>query len=273
MNQSQRDEGKIHLGISRLLKEAETDVVEVLHGLPISRAEEMSTITGIDFETRQFPMYFTGAVEAELVLVHLNPKLSVRMNHQKFTTFEEYIDGHRRFGHLHWEEDPTYRSAFDRKQVRFLEPFGVIDFLADSDPPQSRTNPARVIDQKLQLELVPYATPSFPTSRFEAKDLAPHFQRVFDVISAYHRRYVIFCGAVFEALLEQSDFDLVWDHHHFHLPLKSGGESKNLYHFSNVLIKGTDMTVRAGVARSFAVRGIPMLPYGAKCHEFYDAWV
>jgi hypothetical protein len=259
-------------GIQSLLNEARVDVTEILQHLPVSRAQALSQRTRISFETKQFPMYFTGAFEAPLVLVHLNPKLSARLDDQGYSTFDEYVDGHRRFGHLHWGEDPTYRSAFDRKQVRFLRPFGVIDFLDDSDPRQDRTNPARAIDQKLQLELVPYATPDFPTSRFSVEDLSPHFRRVLDAIAGYDRKYVLFCGAVFEKLLKQSDYELEWDHHDFHLPLVNRGLSKNLYRFSNVLIDYQGGTVRAGVARSFAIQGIPMDFYGERCHQLYNAW-
>jgi hypothetical protein len=259
-------------GVKRLLDEAQADVSEVLAHRPVSRAVAFSETIGIRFESKQFPMYFTGAFDAPIVLVHLNPKLSTRMEDQGFTTFEEYIDGHRRFGQLHWENDATYRSAFDRKQVRFLRPFGVIDFLDDTDPPRSRINPARAIDQKLQLELIPYATPDFPTSRFTVRDLSPHFRRVLDVITAYPRQYVLFCGAVFEKLLEQSGYEMEWDHHAFRLPLVAGGMSKSPYHFSNVSINYGGGRVRAGVARSFAIPGIPMSHYGERCHQFYDGW-
>jgi hypothetical protein len=112
-------------GVQSLLNEARVDVTEILQNLPVSRAQALTQRTKISFETKQFPMYFTGAIEAPLRLVHLNPKLSARMDDQGYSTFDEYVDGHRRFGQLHWGEDPTYRSAFDRKQVRFLRPFSV----------------------------------------------------------------------------------------------------------------------------------------------------
>ena len=272
MPQNPRVELLYPSGVQGLLEEARIDVTEILDRLPVSRAAAMTEDAGIKFETNQFPMYFTGAFEAPLVLVHLNPKLSKRMDDQKFTTFDEYLDGHRRFGHLHWEHDPKYRSAFDRKQVRFLQHFGVIEFLNDTDPPCSRTNPARAIDHKLQLELVPYATPDFPTNRFSAEDLAPHFKRVLDVVAAYDRKYVLFCGAVFEKLLKQSGYELEWDYHDFHLPLVAGGMSKNPYHLSNVLINYSGEPVQAAVARSFAIPGIPMSHYGQMCHQLYDAW-
>ena len=255
--------------MAHLLNQAELDVDEVLAGGEVSRAVELGKSTGLTFQTRQFPMYFTGDFAAPLVLVHLNPKFSKQMDHPEFRNFAEYVDNHRRFGHLHWEMDPRYKGQFDQKQVRFLKPFDVIDFLDESDPRHKRTNPARVIDQKLQLELVPYASPDFPTHRFSLEDLRPHFERVLGVIAAFPRDYVLFCGAVFDDLLDRSDLNINRDPHQFHLPIKSGDMSKGKYHFSNVSIPYEGSTIHAGVARSFATMGLPMHAYGVKCHELY----
>ena len=111
-------------GIRRLFDEARFDVDEVLQGREMSRTVALARATGIEFETRQFPMYFTGDFEALLVLVHLNSKASRRMDNDSFDSFDKYLDGNHRFGYYHWEMDSTYRSAFDHKQVRFLRPFG-----------------------------------------------------------------------------------------------------------------------------------------------------
>lgn len=256
-------------GVTRLLDQAKLDVDEILAGKEVRGAVELTANTGLPFQTRQFPMYFTGDFSAQLVLVHLNPKFSTQMDKPGYCDFDEYLDGHRRFGHLHWEMDPTYKSQFDQKQVRFLRPFGAIDFLDDADPRHTRTNPARVIDQKLQLELVPYASPDFPAHRFSLDDLRPHFERVLGVISAFPRRYVLFCGAVFDELLERSDLNVTRESHKFHLPIKSGENSKGEYHFSNVALPYRGTVLHAGVARSFATQGLPMRAYGIKCHELY----
>jgi hypothetical protein len=80
----------------------------------------------------------------------------------------------------------------------------VIDFLDDSDPRHDRTNPARAIDQKLQLELIPYASADFPTQKLLKVNLSAHFERVLDVITDFPREYVLFCGAVFDELLKCS---------------------------------------------------------------------
>jgi hypothetical protein len=215
-------------------------------------------------------MYFTGALDAKIVLVHLNPKLSPLLSAFHYPSFETYLDEHRRFGYHHWEKNPKYRSMFDQKQVRFLKPFGVIDFRPDSEPGHERRNPALAIDKKLQLELIPYATATFDYHNFSDEILKPHFDRILGVIAAYPRDYVIFCGAVFDRLLSNSNVLTERQDHRFRLPT-SKGTSVGEYRFSNVEIRYGDSSIRAGIARSFATQGMPMAAYGAKCRELYNS--
>jgi len=256
-------------GIQRVLDEARTDVDDRLVGLPVRRAVALSEDTGLDFSVDSFPMYFTGAFDSKFVLMHLNPKLSDHLAHVTYPDFETYLDAHRRFGYHHWEQDPKYRSAFDQKQVRFLRPFGAIDFVSDSYPGHNRVNAARALDHKLQLELIPYATPAFSNRDFRSETLAPHFQRVLDAIAAYPRDYVIFCGAVFDRLLNASNLVIDRQDHHFLLPTTKG-TSISEYRFSNVKFRWGDETIHSGVAQSFARQGIPMAAYGAMCQRLYS---
>ena len=255
-------------GIARLLNEARTDVNELLASGRIDRASELAHFTGVPFDSAYFPMYFTGAFESKLVLVHLNPKLSPQLGGPLYADFDAYYDQHRRFGYHHWEMDPSYKSVFDHKQVRFLRPFGAIDFLPEIEPRDKRLNLARVIDKKLQLELIPYASPGFAARDFSIDLLQPHFERVLGAIAAFPRDYVIFCGAVFDDLLKLSGRETFRLDHEFPLATKQG-MSKNEYRFSNVVFSYEGVSLRAGIARSFAIQGIPMPEYGAKCHELY----
>lgn len=256
-------------GIQQLINDARSDVDDLLKGRVVRRAEALSVVTGSDFAEHSFPMYFTGDFESTFVMVHLNPKLSDRLSKVTYTDFDAYLEAHRRFGYHHWELDPSYRSAFDHKQVRFLRPFGVIDFVPDTVTGHDRVNAARAIDHKLQLELIPYATPTFSDHDFNSETLAPHFERVLAAIAAYPRDYVIFCGAVFDRLLSRSDFVVAREDHRFHLPTTKG-TSVSEYRFSNVTFRYGDKTIHADVAQSFATQGIPMPAYGAMCHDLYD---
>jgi len=75
-----------------------------------------------------------------------------------------------------------------------------------------------VVDNKLQLELVPYGSDTFSTRGFTPKVLAPHLGRVLSTIVTVPRRYVLFCGAVFKPLLSRH----VTRWHEFHLRKKDG---------------------------------------------------
>lgn len=251
-----------------LFGEARTDVNQLLSLGLISGAVDLTRETGMTFDAKCNPMYFTGAFESPIVLVHLNPKLSEQLAGYPYSDFEDYCIRHRSFGFSHWGLEPGYYSAFDLKQVRFLRPFGVIDFRPKTEVGHLRTNAAMAIDQKLQLELIPYASPSFETAKFSNAVLEPHFARVLAAISSYPRKYVIFCGAVFDDLLESSGLLTFREDHRFHLPIKVGW-SKNEYRFSNVRFELEGMSIQAGIARSFAIQGIPMEAYGAACSELY----
>jgi len=256
-------------GINHLLDEARSDVLERLAGRAVSRATALSKATGLDFAEYSFPMYFTGDFASKLVLVHLNPKLSERLSEVTYPDFDAYYDTHRRFGYHHWELDPKYRSAFDHKQVRFLRPFNTVDFVHDSVPGHTRVNLVRALDNKLQIELIPYASSAFSHRDFTSETLAPHFERVLGVIAAYPRDYVIFCGVVFDRLLSLGNLLMAREDHRFHLPTTKG-ISVGEYRFSNVTLRYRGSTIHAGVAQSFATQGLPMPAYGAKCHELYQ---
>jgi hypothetical protein len=222
----------------------------------------------MSFDATYNPMYFTGAFESPIVLVHLNPKLSESLAKHHYTDFDDYIIKHRVFGFVHWGLDPSYYSRFDLKQVRFLRSFGVIDFRPETEIGHRRINAAMACDQKLQLELIPYASRTFETARFSLDVLEPHFARVLAAIGAYPRKYVIFCGAIFDDLLERSGLLTSRKDHPFHLDVK-GGLSKMKYQFSNVTFSFEGRSVKAGIARSFAMQGIPMDAYGIACSELY----
>jgi hypothetical protein len=255
--------------IQQLLDAARSDVEELIATGRMSRAGKLADGTGEEFDPSYFPMFFTGDFKAPLVLVHLNPKLADRLTGPRFEDFDAYLEGHARFGLHHWGEDPSYRSAFDHKQVRFLRPFGVIDFVTGVDTASKRRNCELAIDRKLQLELVPYASPSFSTHRFSAAILHPHFDRVLGAIAAYPRDYVLFCGSVFGELLRDSGRLLSHSEHRFRLPTTNGAVSKHEYRFTNVTIDYDGREIVAGIARSFAVQGLPMEAYARKCHELY----
>jgi hypothetical protein len=147
----------------RLIDQARRDVDALLATGRIERAAELARATGQHLNQTVFPMYFTGDPDADVVLVHLNPKQEENTAERArppfaFDSFEEYFDKHRHFGAWHYGARATERhyQGFDAKQIRFLRPFGVLPFVEDNGRANRLLNLELVVDGKLQLELVPY---------------------------------------------------------------------------------------------------------------------
>ena len=254
--------------------EIRADVEELLETGQMRRARELTVATGQAVNATVFPMFFTGDLDAEFVLVHLNPKQDeIRSDRHtgpfEFSSFEDYFDGHRYFGAHHYGPHVPGRhySRFDRKQILFARPFGVIDFVEETGSAARLMNLERVVDHKLQMELVPYGSPSFQTNRFTAQRVRSHFDRVLRVICARHRRYVFFCGGAFEPLLRE----WVVDAHEFHLTRKDGAPERMRSRFSSLRIPFDGKLVSAGLCHSWPRQGLPMAAYAEGVHARYAA--
>jgi hypothetical protein len=256
-------------GVRRLIAELRQDLDDLRSRGRMERAVRLAEQTGEDIAADVLPMYFTGRFDADVVLIHLNPKLDPERARTTVPDLDTYRDDHARYGYHNWRMDPNYRSAFDHKQVRFLRPFGIIDFDSGNPSDDPRIDAERVIDEKLQLELVPYASGEFRTSRFTPESLAPHFERVLDVVTDRRREVVLFCGAVFDRLLDRSGLLLARQDRAFRLTKSDGSLTEGLYSFSNLLIDHHGTPVRAGLARQFAMHGLPVSEYGKRCAVLY----
>jgi hypothetical protein len=186
----------------------------------MEKAVALSAQTHQHFNSTTLPMYFTGAPDAQLVLIHLNPKqpneyASRRSQQQPVPSFEQYWTDHQTFGkQMYGTSSPrTHKSPFDHKQIRFLRPFGTIPFVPEHARADRFTNLELALDQKLQLELIPYGSARFSSAGFTAATLQPHMERILDVVVAYPRDYVLFCGQVFELFLR----DFITKTHRFKL--------------------------------------------------------
>jgi hypothetical protein len=268
LNNSRKESPSWPVGIARLLEEARTDFNQLTGTGRIERADDLTIATAMMFDSSYNPMFFTGAFESQIVLIHLNPKLSPQLATYPYIDFVDYYERHRNFGLYHWGMIPSYKAPFDMKQVRFLRPFDTIAFRPDTGEGHARANAAMAIDSKLQLELIPYASQTFETAKFPIEILEPHFARVLGAISAYPRKYVLFCGAVFDDLIQGSGLLVSRNEHRFRVETKKG-PSKVEYRFSNVEFELGGMRIKAGVARSFATQGLPMDAYGYACSRLY----
>jgi hypothetical protein len=231
------------------------DIEEFIATGRLSKAVELSAKTGQHFNHNEYPLYFTGKLDAKIVLVHLNPKqknnyADVYKGALSLESFEDYFDYHQNFGMYKYGKatSRTHKSPFDHKQIRFLKQFGVINFVEVETKEDVYTNLERVVDDKLQMELIPYGSDKFSSKGFPPEILLPHIERVLDVIAACPRDYVIFCGGVFEELFRSS----VTDIHEFKLTKNSGEPARNKARFANLRFEYNGRTILAGLAHTFA---------------------
>src|SRR5512145_349711 len=245
-----------------------TDIEALRDQGTMPQAEELSRLTGQHFYANHEPLFFNGDLESPIVLVHLNPKQQdASSGNGAARTVEAYFAHYHHLGQILYglAASRRHKSPFDHKQVRFLKPFGVIDFVAEHTEEDIYTNLVRVLDHKLQLELIPYQSHAFSAKGLTDAILRPHLERVLDVISACPRRYVLFCGAVFERCLR----DHITETHHFKLRKRDGQLTRNAARFSTLCFMHHGQRIHAGLAHSFAQHGIPMTAYGQQCHALY----
>jgi len=258
----------------RLLDDIQADVDEFLATGEVTRARELARQTGQHLNHNEWPLFFTGDLDASFVLIHLNPKHADNtapraLNpSERFPSWEEYFYFHRHFGARTYGPKGIRRppiSRFDQKQIRFLQPFGTIDFVEQRTPEDRWTNLERVVDRKLQMELVPYGSANFSTTAFRSELLEGDFERLLSVLSAAPRDYIFFCGQVFEPLLRRR----IVEEHQFHLLKKDGSREVNRSRFANVRIPYNDGFIAAGLAHSWPRQGIPITSYAEECRKRY----
>lgn len=257
-----------------LIEVMKQDFAEFHNTRTIERAKNLVCDTGMHVNHNEYPSYFFGDLDAKFILVHLNPKQKDNKSSEyegsfKFKDFDDYIHFHQNFGRLQYG-DPTnkkYKSAFDSKQIEFIKPFNAID-LNDDD---AFVNLQKVIDGKLQLELIPFGSDNFKTNLMTPKVLKPYTDIVLETITSRSRDYIIFCGSIFEKLLK--DYIVEKQDYSFKLVKKDGTMAKNNTRFSKVILNYKGQRINAGIAHSFAQQGLTgsiMNRYGQKCFELYN---
>ena len=250
------------------------DIEEFVATRKMQKALDLTDQTRQHFNHNEYPHYFTGKLDANVVLVHLNPRQAKNDADTYggtlwWSNFEEYFDYFQHFGGIRYgkQSGRSHKSPFDHKQIRFLRPFNVIDFVDAANKEDVYTNLERVIDNKLQLELIPYGSESFSTRGFTPDIVRPYMERVLDVVSAYPREYILFCGRIFDDLLQpyvsESETFI------FKLTKNSGEPSKNSARFARLDLEYKGTKIKAGLASSFAQQGIPMADYGKQCSLLY----
>lgn len=270
--------------------------------------------------THGLPGFFAGdrSDRAKTVMVMLNPGRDVAQANNPITTYEtliklgintnfledfisSYIDGSRNYGEI----DKERPDNFDLKQAAFLKPWedcGIVfpqGFLDDYEKElqldsknkksKEKLEKARAIAKrnvlmdKLQLDLIPYASRTFSISDANLKWLFPFVQTLFDEICKYKRNYVIFCSNYFEKLFKK------YEEAHpgcIDIDLKAK-QTKDLYEGKNtkpftascmpITIHYNNKSQNALIAHTFPNRALPnafelMMKYGEFCFDVFDKY-
>lgn len=249
------------------------------------------------FCSNMIPNYFFGDLTANTVMVMLNPGdenpdfVFDEKNDRFFYDFPfelhsnnlsqlimHYVKYYTTFGNYVYHMQP---DNFELKQAAFLKhfPFSGIEITETFwEQKELRSAAAQnVINQKLQLELIPYASRKFDTLFRRKKDatshlsiIKPHINRLLSLITAYERRYVIFGSAIFKTI-----FSVMQDRGESIEVMPTvtiSGITKNKLSVTPVTIIYNDVEIRACIANSFPSQALPnayekMTRYGRFCYE------
>lgn len=243
------------------------------------------------FATRALPGYYAGDRKAKTVLVMLNPGMDVdkandnlkcdicKHSMKNAADIENYHQWCVEYGHI----DRSRLDNFDLKQAFFLHNWkdtgiSLPDNLCASPKSDKDTllkAKETVLTQKLQIELIPYASSSF--SAFNKKMLSltvPFVETLFDEIFSQDRNYVVFCSKMFKDVFEeynkvhQGAIDFVATESQIIPGSKINGSC------SIVLIHHQNKTVKALIANTFPNQALPnayhlMEKYGDFCYQQY----
>ena len=182
-----------------------------LNGLVIAKPGQTS------FATKALPGYYVGKRDAQTVMVMLNHGIDVckaNNNLQKdiktrgmgsINDVNNYHNSSANFGHF----DKNRYDVFDVKVAFFIKnwPNNGISLPAGLCPQCNKQTKLdakeAVLTDKLQLELIPYASSQF--KGFDKKRISevfPFVDILFDEIFSCDRKYVIFCSRFFEQVFK-----------------------------------------------------------------------
>lgn len=275
------------------------DVEERLKGEEISAAKALapvvakmkSSAASSGFSTKGLPGYFCGDRNAKTIVVNLNPGMDAKIaddlwpektkdfDHTSAGAFVQDILTHsKNFG----LEDEDRFDEFDVKQAAFLTPWkdSGIDLPKDPDwndrEDTCKKAKKNVLYQKLQLELIPYASAKFEIVKDKKKrDLfLPYIDTLLEEIFSKPRLYVIFASAIFEDLFKlynksNKSQTFVIPREDKKTQLKEGGRNAR---FKVLEIHYNGKVQKALIAHTFPSQGLNwafdlMQKYGKACYD------
>ncbi len=275
------------------------NLIEQIKNCQISAARKLSLAlfgSPNELSIHGLPGYFTGKRDAVTVMVMLNPGGSVISHNNPFATeltlnnlgmpsssslvdfVQSFKDGSEKFGDI----DKERLDNFDIKQAAFLKAWhesGV--FIPDPFPTKDDRNLLKkakrnVLMQKLQLELIPYASREFKhIKNNKIIFLFPYVETLFEELFSYPRKYVIFCSDFFEKLFKEynkalNPRSIVFDVQK-EMKLFNNG---NRAYCTPIKIQYKGKSIKALIAHTFPNKALPnaynlMEQYGAFCYEMF----
>lgn len=259
--------------MEKFKKNIQSNFIEWKESGKCKQAIELNKIIGKEYFCESNPHFFTGDLTADLVLVHLNPKRNKNkisgkydIDKPKFNSFEEYFDYFRYFGRYNYGENSgrTHKSPFDKKQIRFLKPLNALPFTGNDIYKDLEI----VVDNKLQIELIPFGSDNFNYNEIGVKNIEPFIDNILSLIAIKERKHVIFCGRVFDNIL--NEYVSKKKIHEFKLQKTDGTLTKGDYHFIEVEIKHNNKLIKAVIAPQYAMQGMPIEQYGIKLNQLLN---
>lgn len=200
------------------------DIIELQGENEISAAIELSAIIKPQdaeseshrFSTKGLPCYYYGKREAETVVVNLNPGVKAEVCDEKWSEVSEdrkrlpidhfielYHQDQREFG----KNDANRYDEFDIKLAAFLTAWensgiGLASNPDWTDKVYCKYAKTEVLSNKLQLELIPYASAKFAIDAKHIDLLFPYVDTLLEEIFSCERRYIIFASAIFESIFK-----------------------------------------------------------------------
>lgn len=251
------------------------------------------------FSPRLLPIHFTGNRDAKTVFIMLNPGYGIspkkgsndKLEDLEWNDFKEktkdynlsnldsfvecYKCRSKNYGNLDFER----LDNFDLKQAAFIKSWhgcgvDISDYyLCHKD--MRKVAKRNVLMQKLQLELVPYCSPTFDSFvASEIHKLFPYLETILEEIFRVERAYVIFASAKFEELFNEYNksqsniFDIPIKEESKRLTPKLSGKCKV------IKIKYKGKKIKALIAHTFPHQALPnayhlMEEYGKFCYDTF----
>lgn len=269
------------------------DLAKRLDGEDISAAKGISVAIKDDISSKGLPSYFFGDRDARTVVVNLNPGENADKCDNAWddrtsgfgtsldSFIEKYVNEQTNYGLKHGVVNGK-ADSFDVKQAAFLTPWVDSGIWLSANPDWSNEEyrleaKTKVLCNKLQLELVPYASAKFDIVKGNIALFRPFVETLLDEIFSKERTYIIFQSAKFEDIFkdynkENSDTFEFLDDYQTNGALKNNGTLRGKCQVVRINYNGK--TCKALIAHTFPNQGLSraydlMQKYGEFCYTTF----